>query len=39
VTPPAAVVVTPAPPGGVVEPAPGTPLICPNVNPTDPRRC
>ena len=49
--PASGVVVAPAPaPGVVVTPAPGvvvtpgvvvpnTPLICPNVNPADPRKC
>jgi hypothetical protein len=42
VTPAPAVVVTPEPavvvtPGTVV--VPNTPLICPNVNPSDPRKC
>jgi hypothetical protein len=51
VTPPASGVVVAPAPGVVVAPAPGvvvtpgtavvpsTPLICPNVNPADPRKC
>jgi hypothetical protein len=39
VVPPAAVVVTPPATGTVVTPAPNTPLICPGVNPSDPRTC